>query len=53
LCISSVEDEGRPFEIGFQKRVSNHFKWPLLRVVVISVEVKCEFNSAGEDQKDE
>jgi len=43
LWISSIEDEGRPFDVGFQKQASNHFKWLSLRVMVISVEVKSGF----------
>ena len=35
-----MNDEGRPFGIGFQEQVSNHLKQLLLRVVVVSVEEK-------------
>jgi hypothetical protein len=38
--LSFIEDEGGPFEIGFQERVSNLLKQLLLRVVVVSVEEK-------------
>jgi hypothetical protein len=34
---SFTEDEGWPFEIGFQEQVSNHPKQLLLRAVVVSV----------------
>jgi hypothetical protein len=37
---SFIEDEGRPFEIGFQEQVSNYLKQLPLRVVVVSVEEK-------------
>jgi hypothetical protein len=37
-----MNDEGRPFEIGFQEQVSNHLKRLLLRVVVVSVEEKSD-----------
>lgn len=40
MCKSFTGDEGRPFEIGFQERVSNHLKQLLLRVMVVSVEEK-------------
>jgi hypothetical protein len=42
FCVSSTEDEGRPFGIGFQEQVSNHLKRLLLRVMVVSVEEKPE-----------
>jgi hypothetical protein len=42
LCTSSIEDEGRSFEVGFQEQASNHFKRLPLRVVVVSVEEKRE-----------
>jgi hypothetical protein len=35
-----VEDEGEPFEVGFQERASNHLKLLRLRVVVVNVGVK-------------
>ena len=35
-------DGGRPTEICCRKLVSNHFKWLLLRVMVISIKVKRE-----------
>jgi len=31
LCISCMGDEGRPFEVGFQERASNHSKLLRLR----------------------
>ena len=37
---SCVGDEGRPFEIGFQKQVSNHSKLLRTKAVVVSVGVK-------------
>jgi hypothetical protein len=51
---SFIGDEGRPFEVGFQKQASNHFKWLSLREMVISVEVKVQvINLAGVDQRAE
>lgn len=46
---SFTEDEGRPFEIGFQEQVSNDLKQLLLRVMVVSVEEKAGENSAGKN----
>ena len=40
--ISFGKDEGRPFEVGFQERASNHLKRLLLRVVVVSIEEKSD-----------
>jgi len=40
VVLSSVKDEGGPFEVGFQEQASNHFKWLSLKVMVISVERK-------------
>jgi hypothetical protein len=37
-----MEDEGRPFEVGFQEQASNHFKRLLSKVIVVSIEVKRE-----------
>ena len=37
---SCTRDEGRSFELGFQKRASNHLKLLRLRGVVVSVEGK-------------
>jgi len=42
VSISFTEDEGRPFEIGFQEQASNHLKQLSLRVMVVSVEEKSE-----------
>jgi len=39
-CKSYRKDGGRPTEIGCPEQVSNHFKWLLLRVMVMSVGVK-------------
>ena len=50
---SFMNDEGRPFEIGYQEQVSNHLKQLLLRAVVVSVEEKAIKRSSGRDQKDE
>ena len=46
---SLINDEGRPFEIGFQEQVSNHFKLLLSKATVVSVEEKAELNSSGVD----
>lgn len=40
LCISSVEDGGRPTEVCCRKPASNHLKLLVLRVQVVSVEEK-------------
>ncbi len=49
-----MEDEGRPFEVGFQEQASNHLKRLLPKVMVVSIEVKVRVeNSAGKDEKDE
>lgn len=37
LCKSSVDDEGRPFGIGFQEQISNHQKQLLSKAAVVSV----------------
>ena len=37
MCKSSVEDEGRPFEVGFQQQASNHSKLLQSKVEVVSV----------------
>jgi len=36
------KDGGRPAEVGCQRQASNHFKRLLLRVMVVSIEVKLE-----------
>jgi len=40
MCISCTRDEGRPFEIGFQRRISNHSKLLRSKAAVVSVGVK-------------
>ena len=35
------KDGSRSAEVDSQKQASNHFKWLLLRAVIISVEVTC------------
>jgi hypothetical protein len=37
-----LEDEGRPFGIGFQEQAPNHLKQLLSKVVVVSVEEKSD-----------
>ena len=37
---SFINDEGRPFGIGFQEQVSNHLKLLVPKAVVVSVEEK-------------
>ena len=41
-------DEGRPFEVGFQERASNHPKLLRSRVVVVSVGVKAPRKYLGQ-----
>ena len=53
IRLSSREDEGGPFEVGFQEQASNRLKRLFLREMVVSVEEKSKENSAGDDQKDE
>lgn len=45
---SCIEDEGRPFEVGFQERTSNHPKPLRSRVVVVSVGVKASKKYFGQ-----
>ena len=44
MSYSCVKDEGRPLDIGFQERISNHPKRLRLRDVVVSVGVKVSRN---------
>ncbi len=50
---SSVGDEGRPFEVGFQQQASNHSKLLQSKGEVVSVREKVSVKISGVDQKDE
>ena len=42
-----MEDEGGPFEVGFQEQASNHLKQLLSKAVVVSIEEKSKLKLAG------
>ena len=44
MCISSLEDGGRPTEVCYRKPASNRLKLLALRVPVVSVEEKLILN---------
>jgi hypothetical protein len=43
-----VRDEGRPFEVSFQERASNHTKLLRSKAVVVSVGVKVRRRISGQ-----
>jgi hypothetical protein len=52
LFISYTEDEGSPFEVGFQEQASNYFKLLWSKAMMVSVEEKLVYNLTGRDQRD-
>src|SRR3954451_4971418 len=50
---SCMEDEGRPFEVGFREQASNHPKRHRSKAVVVSVGGKGRRYRSGEDHGDE
>lgn len=44
MCISSLEDDGRPIKVCCRKPALNHLKLLALRVPVVSVEEKLILN---------
>jgi hypothetical protein len=53
MCRSYRDDEGRPFETGLQKQVSNHLVRLWSKALVVSNKEKVVKKTAGEDKRGE